>query len=169
MPVYSCSDANHPSKPAFLVVTCSRAGKPRQTKKLTPGHKQRKRTSLKCGCTWYVRFTREPNCDEWTVVVSFLIHKPPCNPSASQVAVIQKRRGQQVSEQILEQLRDRMDFTTAQIRTWINKRNLPLRTDAMSIHNLLMRVKWYDLVSHKSAYVCICHDVCQYVCMCMCE
>ena len=146
---YSSNNSTHLTKPAQLLVRCSRGGKQPPKKSLLPGHQHRNRSSVRCGCPWYVRFLQDKETCIWTVSRSFMIHKKPCQPSKSQVALIERKRGTKLSKQLLDELRHCIGFQpkTEQLRSWVIDHHLPINVDSVSLRNLWQRVVWYDLVS----------------------
>ena len=147
---YSSSYTNSTSddKPsARLVVKCSRSGKP-PPKKPKVTAKTRNRASLRCGCSFYVRFLQDKSTKIWEVTRSMMLHKEPCTPSVAQADLVNKKRGQKISHSILEKLCSSlcMNPSTKQLRDWVNANNVRINTDSKSLRNLLIRARWYDMV-----------------------
>ena len=147
---------------------CSRFGKPRREQ---PAKKKeaesaasakvrasRKKTSKKGGCLWQISASAHSVADEWTVTALHAQHTGLCKPSKAQYHVMRLKRGIPVSQLVFDDLCKvlvgmKPSPSTSQIRSWIQRYAVGMRTDAMSIANLKARILLYEVLAHLLCYI----------------
>ncbi len=162
------NELNNPNRNPRARATCSRFGKPRREQ---PAKKKeaesaasakvrasRKKTSKKGGCLWQVSASVLSVADEWTVTALHAHHTGLCKPSRAQYHVMRLKRGIPVSQQVFDDLCKvvcgmKPSPSTSQMRSWIQRYAVGMRTDAMSIANLKARILLFEVLAYLLCYI----------------